>query len=72
MLYDNSQLARVYLHAWQVTGNEFFQTIRTQGAELSFECLRLARVGRIPVPDQGFDLADILPERSFSLHLEAG
>jgi hypothetical protein len=27
MLYDNSQLARVYLHAAQVTGNEFFRTI---------------------------------------------
>jgi uncharacterized protein YyaL (SSP411 family) len=27
MLYDNSQLARVYLHAWQLTGNEFFRTI---------------------------------------------
>jgi uncharacterized protein YyaL (SSP411 family) len=27
MLYDNSQLARVYLHAWQATGNEFFRTI---------------------------------------------
>jgi uncharacterized protein YyaL (SSP411 family) len=27
MLYDNSQLARVYLHAWQVTGNELFRTI---------------------------------------------
>ena len=27
MLYDVSQLARVYLHAWQVTGNEFFRTI---------------------------------------------
>jgi len=27
MLYDNSQLARVYLHAWQVTGNEFFRTV---------------------------------------------
>jgi uncharacterized protein YyaL (SSP411 family) len=27
MLYDQSQLARVYLHAWQVTGNEFFRTI---------------------------------------------
>jgi hypothetical protein len=27
MLYDNSQLARVYLHGWQVTGNEFFRTI---------------------------------------------
>lgn len=27
MLYDNAQLARVYLHAWQVTSNEFFRTI---------------------------------------------
>jgi uncharacterized protein YyaL (SSP411 family) len=27
MLYDESQLARVYLHTWQVTGNEFFRTI---------------------------------------------
>jgi uncharacterized protein YyaL (SSP411 family) len=27
MLYDNSQLARVYLHAWQVTGNDFFRAI---------------------------------------------
>jgi uncharacterized protein YyaL (SSP411 family) len=27
MLCDNSQLARVYLHALLVTGNEFFHTI---------------------------------------------
>jgi len=27
MLYDNAQLARVYLHAWQVTGNPFFRTV---------------------------------------------
>jgi uncharacterized protein YyaL (SSP411 family) len=27
MLYDNAQLARVYLHAWQVTGRPFFRTI---------------------------------------------
>ncbi|MEA3350449.1 MAG: thioredoxin domain-containing protein [Chloroflexota bacterium] len=27
MLYDNAQLARVYLHAWQVTENSFFRTI---------------------------------------------
>lgn len=25
MLHDNAQLARVYLHAWRVTGNEFFR-----------------------------------------------
>ena len=27
MLYDNAQLSRVYLHAWQITGDEFFKTI---------------------------------------------
>jgi hypothetical protein len=27
MLYDNAQLARVFLHAWQVTGEPFFRTI---------------------------------------------
>jgi uncharacterized protein YyaL (SSP411 family) len=27
MLYDNAQLARVYLHAWQLTGNPFYRAI---------------------------------------------
>lgn len=27
MLYDNAQLSRVYLHAWQITGNESFRRI---------------------------------------------
>ena len=27
MLYDNAQLARVYLHAWQLTGDDFYRTI---------------------------------------------
>jgi uncharacterized protein len=27
MLYDNAQLARVYLHAWQVTGEPFYRQI---------------------------------------------
>ena len=27
MLYDNAQLARAYLHAWQITGDEFFKQI---------------------------------------------
>jgi uncharacterized protein YyaL (SSP411 family) len=26
MLDDNVQLARVYLHVWQVTGNGFYRT----------------------------------------------
>jgi uncharacterized protein YyaL (SSP411 family) len=30
MSYDNSQLARVYLNAWQVTGNEFFRTVTVE------------------------------------------
>ncbi|MFN8449439.1 MAG: hypothetical protein U0521_12855 [Anaerolineae bacterium] len=27
MLYDNAQLSRVYLHAWQITHDDFFKTI---------------------------------------------
>jgi hypothetical protein len=27
MLYDNAQLARVYLHAWQVTGEDLYRTV---------------------------------------------
>ena len=27
MLYDNAQLARAYLHAWQITGDDFFKRI---------------------------------------------
>jgi uncharacterized protein YyaL (SSP411 family) len=27
MLYDNAQLARVYLHAWQITGDDFFRRV---------------------------------------------
>ncbi len=27
MLYDNAQLSRLYLHAWQITGERFFKTI---------------------------------------------
>lgn len=27
MLYDNAQLSRLYLHAWQITGDAFFKSI---------------------------------------------
>jgi uncharacterized protein YyaL (SSP411 family) len=27
MLYDNAQLARVYLHAWQITGNDLYRRV---------------------------------------------
>ena len=30
MLYDNAQLARLYMHAWQATGNPFYQRIATE------------------------------------------
>jgi uncharacterized protein YyaL (SSP411 family) len=30
MLYDNAQLARAYLHAWQLTGDPFFKQIVTE------------------------------------------
>ncbi len=30
MLYDNSQLARAYLHAWQLTGEELYQRIAVE------------------------------------------
>ncbi len=30
MLYDNAQLARVYLHAYPITGDEFFKRITTE------------------------------------------
>ena len=30
MLYDNAQLARVYLHAFQITGSEFYKRITTE------------------------------------------
>lgn len=30
MLYDNAQLARVYLHAYQITGGEFYKRIATE------------------------------------------
>ena len=30
MLYDNSQLARVYLHAWQFTGDVFYRRIAVE------------------------------------------
>lgn len=36
MLYDNAQLIRVYLHAFQVTGDEFFRRI-------AVECLEYVR-----------------------------
>ena len=33
MLYDNAQLVRIYLHAFQVTGNEFYKDIAVETLE---------------------------------------
>ncbi len=30
MLYDNAQLARVYLHAWQITRDDFYRRVAEQ------------------------------------------
>lgn len=40
MLYDNAQPARVVLHAWQVTGNEFFSTIDEETLDRSMAAPR--------------------------------
>jgi uncharacterized protein YyaL (SSP411 family) len=34
MLYDNAQLARVYLHAWQATGEPFYRAIAEETLSL--------------------------------------
>src|SRR5207247_8501152 len=46
MLYDNAQLARVYLHAWQLTGERRFR----EGVESTIDYL--AR--EMTLPDGGF------------------
>jgi hypothetical protein len=46
MLYDNAQLSRVYLHAYQITGDEFFKRI---AAEVYDYILR-----EMTAPDGGF------------------
>jgi uncharacterized protein YyaL (SSP411 family) len=39
MLYDNAQLARVYLHAWQHTGNPLYRRIAEE--TLDYVCLEM-------------------------------
>jgi hypothetical protein len=48
VLYDNAQLARVYLHAWQVTGELFSRTITE---EILDYIMREVEAGRLhPLP----------------------
>jgi len=46
MLYDNAQLSRVYLHAWQITGDPFFRRI----AEETYDYL----LREMTAPEGGF------------------
>ena len=39
MLYDNAQLARVYLHAWQLTGNGFYRRVAEE--TLDYVCVEM-------------------------------
>ncbi len=40
MLYDNALLIRLYVHAWQVTGNERYRTVATQTCDYLLRELR--------------------------------
>jgi len=45
MLYDNAQLARVYLHAWQVTGKAFYRRITEETLDYVLREMRHADGG---------------------------
>jgi len=34
MLYDNAQLVRAYLHAWQITGDPLFKQVVVESIDL--------------------------------------
>jgi hypothetical protein len=78
MLYDNSQLARVYLHAWQVTGNEFFRTITEEILDyviremLDPEDVQMLRTQHLPSSSSGLSLLGNWPRQCSrtSRHLE--
>jgi uncharacterized protein YyaL (SSP411 family) len=41
-LYDHAQLARAYLHVWQMTGSEFFRTITVYTEEILYVVRKMA------------------------------
>jgi uncharacterized protein len=45
MLYDNALLARVYLHGWQVTGDELFRTVAEETLDWALQEMRAAEGG---------------------------
>ena len=50
MLYDNALLVRLYVHAWQVTGNERYRRVATQTCEYLLRELRHAEGGVLLLP----------------------
>ena len=48
MLYDNALLARVYLHGWQVTGDELFRTVAEETLDWALREAARPR-GRLPL-----------------------
>jgi uncharacterized protein YyaL (SSP411 family) len=54
MLYDNAQLARVYLHAWQVTGNPFHRIIAEETLDYVVREMTDGSTGLTTGPAGGF------------------
>jgi uncharacterized protein YyaL (SSP411 family) len=54
MLYDNAQLARVYLHAWQVTGDPFKRTIAEETLDYVIREMTDGSTGLTTGPAGGF------------------
>jgi uncharacterized protein YyaL (SSP411 family) len=64
MLYDNAQLARVYLHAWQVTEEPFYRTIAEE--TLDYVVREMTCVGA-RANDQQFRRAPKLPSNAYGV-----
>jgi len=54
MLYDNAQLASVYLHAWQVTGEPFYRTIAEEILDYVVREMTDGSTGLTTGPSGGF------------------
>ena len=66
MVYDNAQLARVYLHACQVTGNEFFRTINEELLDYAVrDGYRSFQVVALRAPRAQPPVVPLLQDRSF-------
>ncbi len=51
MLYDNAQLARVYLHAWQVSGRDAYRRVTSETLDYLLRELRLPEGGLASAQD---------------------